>query len=126
VYTPSDSRSWRRLRARLEFLQRSVAGSAAGSLLFLQERRDADVGRGASEEAQNLTIFTLFERMHLRLIKSISSAAILIGAGQAAWAQAASWQKIAPAAESFTVMMPTKAVESSRLIPLGDKGFIHE
>jgi len=63
----------------------------------------------------------------LRLIKFICSAAILIVAVQTVPAQSASWQKIAPAGESFTVMMPTQAVESSRLIPLGDKaGFIHE
>jgi len=60
----------------------------------------------------------------LRLIKFISSAAILIGAAQIVLAQSASWQKIAPAGEAFIVMMPTEAVETSRLIPL-DKGFIH-
>ena len=66
------------------------------------------------------------ERTTLRSIKLITSAAILIVAAQAALAQSASWQRIVPAGESFTVMMPTQAVESSRLIPLGDKGFIHE
>ena len=35
VHAPSDSRSWRRLRARIEFLQRSGARRAAGAVLFL-------------------------------------------------------------------------------------------
>jgi TonB family protein len=64
--------------------------------------------------------------MTLRLINLAASAAILIGAVQAASAQPQSWLKIAPTGESFTVIMPTQAVESSRLIPLADKGFIHE
>ena len=36
------------------------------------------------------------------------------------------WQKIAPVGESFTVLMPTKAVEVSRIIPLNDKDSVPE
>jgi len=36
------------------------------------------------------------------------------------------WQKIAPLGESFTVLMPTKAVEASRLIPLNEKDSVPE
>jgi len=64
--------------------------------------------------------------MFLRSLKFVGSAAILLAAVQTSWAQPQSWRKIAPAAESFTVMMPTPAAEGGRLIPLGDKGFIHE
>lgn len=36
------------------------------------------------------------------------------------------WQKVAPVGESFTVLMPTKAVEASRLIPLNEKDSVPE
>jgi len=64
--------------------------------------------------------------MLLRLLKFIGAAVISVVVAQTAWAQPESWQKIAPAAEAFTIMMPTPAVEASRLIPLNDKNFIHE
>jgi TonB family protein len=41
-------------------------------------------------------------------------------------AQEGSWQKIGPVGESFTVLMPTKAVEASRRIPLNDKDSVRE
>lgn len=37
-----------------------------------------------------------------------------------------SWQKIAPFGESFTVLMPTRAVEVSRIIPLNEKDSVPE
>jgi len=63
--------------------------------------------------------------MRVRLIHLLLPV-ILVLFAQIAPAQSQPWKKIAPAGESFTVMMPTQAVESSRLIPLGDKGFIRE
>ena len=36
------------------------------------------------------------------------------------------WQKIAPVGESFTVSMPTKAVQVTRLIPLSEKVLVPE
>lgn len=43
-----------------------------------------------------------------------------------ALAQKDPWQKVAPVGESFTVMMPTSAVEASRRIPLNDQDSIRE
>ena len=63
--------------------------------------------------------------MFPRRIASLSSAAILI-LPLTGLAQTQSWKKIAPTGESFTVSMPTNAVESARLIPLGGNGFIYE
>lgn len=41
-------------------------------------------------------------------------------------AQEESWQRIAPVGETFTVLMPTQAVEVSRLIPLNDSDSVPE
>ena len=40
-----DSRDWRGVCSRLEFLQRTVVGPTAGSFLFLQKRRNATRSR---------------------------------------------------------------------------------
>lgn len=37
-----------------------------------------------------------------------------------------SWQRIAPVGESFSVLMPTKAKEATRIIPLNEKDWIPE
>jgi len=41
-------------------------------------------------------------------------------------AQQAVWQKIAPAGEGFTILMPTRAVEASRLITFSDQETVRE
>ena len=41
-------------------------------------------------------------------------------------AQEDSWKTISPAGESFTTLMPTQAVEVSRLIPLSDHDSVRE
>jgi len=39
-------------------------------------------------------------------------------------AQQESWQKVAPVGESFTVLMPTRAIEATRRIPLNDSSWV--
>jgi len=50
---------------------------------------------------------------------------VCIGARKSS-SQENSWQRIAPLGESFTVLMPTRAVETSRRIPLNDKDSVPE
>src|SRR5260370_24467706 len=66
--------------------------------------------------------------MIFRLIKVLLGAVtvISIGAMETAFADQQPWQKISPVGESFTVLMPTQAVEASRIIPLNDKDSIRE
>jgi TonB family protein len=49
-----------------------------------------------------------------------------VGVVTNSFAQQGSWQKIAPVGESFTILMPTHAVEASRIIPLNDKDSVRE
>ncbi len=66
--------------------------------------------------------------MILKLFNTILfvTSVLCAGAFSTPLVQETSWQKIAPVGESFTVLMPTRAVESSRLIPLIDNDSIPE
>jgi Gram-negative bacterial TonB protein C-terminal len=62
-----------------------------------------------------------------RLIKIIVLAVMMQpGVAEPSLAQQASWQRIAPVGESFTLLMPTQAFEATHLIPLNDKDSIPE
>ena len=62
-----------------------------------------------------------------RIIRPILLAVLLVaGAIKQSPAQEEAWQKIAPAGEAFTVLMPTKVVEASRLIPFSDQDSVRE
>ena len=63
--------------------------------------------------------------MAFRFINAILVAVIVCFA-VTALAQQEPWQKIAPVGESFTILMPTQAVEASRRIPLNDQDSIRE
>ena len=66
--------------------------------------------------------------MSFRFINATLVAAIMLFASamEPAVAQQEAWKKIAPVGESFTIIMPTQAVEVSRVIPLNDKDSIPE
>src|SRR6266550_7870967 len=65
--------------------------------------------------------------MVLRIIRVIRVAVVVCFIGSASgFAQQEASQKIAPVGESFTISMPTQAVEASRRIPLNDKDSIRE
>jgi TonB family protein len=56
----------------------------------------------------------------------VAATVLCLGATQADLGQQESWQKIAPVGESFTLLMPTQAVEASRRIPLNDQDSVRE
>jgi TonB family protein len=62
----------------------------------------------------------------LRIAASLASVTILSYALVAAVASQEAWQKIAPVGESFTVLMPTRADEATRRIPLSESDWIPE
>jgi TonB family protein len=64
----------------------------------------------------------------LRFVNSILVITIVFcfGVIETTLAQEDSWQRIAPVGESFTVLMPTQALEVSRRIPLNDKDSVPE
>ena len=65
--------------------------------------------------------------MAFRLIRVIRVVVVVcFVSGASGFAQQEPWQKVAPVGESFTVLMPTQAVEASRIIPLNDKDSIRE
>ncbi len=66
--------------------------------------------------------------MVLRSVNSILVVTIVLCVGvlKNTLAQDESWQRIAPVGESFTVTMPTRALEVSRLIPLNDRDSVSE
>jgi len=65
--------------------------------------------------------------MFLRINRLILLAVLLFaGAITQSPAQQGAWQKIAPAGEAFTVLMPTMVVEASRLIPFSDQDSVRE
>ena len=64
--------------------------------------------------------------MILKFINTILMVSIVLGVVGTTLAQQESWQKIAPVGESFTIQMPTQAVEASRRIPLNDQDSIRE
>lgn len=74
----------------------------------------------ASSRLRPLMIFKLTEAL------LVAVTVISIGAIATAFPQEQPWQKIAPVGESFTVLMPTQAVEASRRIPMNDKDSIRE
>jgi len=66
--------------------------------------------------------------MVFRSVNSILVVTIVVCVGvlKNTLAQEESWQRIAPVGESFNVMMPTRALEVSRRIPLNDRDSVAE
>src|SRR5260370_40782217 len=69
-------------------------------------------------------------RRHM-VVRSVNSILVVtivlcVGVLKNTLAQDESWQRIAPVGESFTVTMPTRALEVSRLIPLNDRDSVSE
>lgn len=66
--------------------------------------------------------------MILKFINTILIVSVVLGLSVVGTtvAQQESWQKIAPVGESFTILMPTQAVEASRRIPLNDQDSLRE
>src|SRR6476620_11344075 len=60
------------------------------------------------------------------LCKCLTSIVFLFLAFTIAQCQESSWINVAPVGESFKLLMPTEAVQVSRLIPLSDKDSVRE